>query len=199
MFILHCRLSFLFPLNILSFLFLFLLFLFNFLFLYTLPFIIFLVSGCRLIFLFVPILLYFIEQQNLYKFPLYLSPHLYSLTPISTYVPHDAVCPKLTKCTSFSGKGTGLFRFLKAFRPFVGATCPSVEWAIWSMSAGIKRPDREANHPPPSNAELNSECSHNFTPHMAFKARTRANSPVHICTKSVPSYYFPGHNLSITS
>ena len=170
-FILHCRLSLLFSLKILAiFIFLFLLYLFNFLFLYTLPFIIFLASGYHLIYLFVPMLLYFIEHQNFYKFP--VSPHLYSLTPISTHVPHDAVCPKPTKCTSFSGKGNWFFRFHKAYRPVVGAASPSVQWAIWSVSAGIKRPDREANQPLPSNAELNNECSHNFTPYMAFKART---------------------------
>jgi len=131
LFILHCHLSLLFPFKIsVIFLFLFLLFFFNFLFLYTLPFIIFLVSGYHLIFLFVPVLLYFIEHKIFYRFP--LSPHLYSLCRFQLVSLMIQFVLNRQSATLFPAKKNDLFRFLKAFRPVVGAANHSVQWAIWS-------------------------------------------------------------------
>jgi hypothetical protein len=48
--------------------------------------------------------------------------------------------------------GLGIFLFITASRMALGPTQPPIQWVL-----GIKRPGREADHSPPSSAEVN-EC-----------------------------------------
>jgi hypothetical protein len=46
------------------------------------------------------------------------------------------------------------FLFSTASRPTLGPTNPPILWVPEAISAGIKRPGREADHLPPSSAEV---------------------------------------------
>jgi hypothetical protein len=48
----------------------------------------------------------------------------------------------------------GIFLFTTASRPALGPTQPPVQWAPGALSLGVKRPVREADHSPPSSAEV---------------------------------------------
>jgi hypothetical protein len=50
--------------------------------------------------------------------------------------------------------GTGNFSFHTAFRPALGPTQPPIQWVPGAVSLGVKRPGREADHSPPSSAEV---------------------------------------------
>jgi hypothetical protein len=39
-------------------------------------------------------------------------------------------------------------------RPTLGPTQPLIQWLLGALSQGIKRPGREADHSPPSTAEV---------------------------------------------
>jgi hypothetical protein len=45
-----------------------------------------------------------------------------------------------------------IFVFSTAFRPALGPTQTTIQWVLGALSTGVKRPAREANHSPPSNA-----------------------------------------------
>jgi hypothetical protein len=47
--------------------------------------------------------------------------------------------------------------FTTAFKTALGPTRPPIQWVTGSLSLGIKRPGREADHSPPSSAEA-KEC-----------------------------------------
>jgi len=49
----------------------------------------------------------------------------------------------------------GLFIFATASRQAPGPIQPPIQWISWALSLGIKRPGREADHSPPSSAEVN--------------------------------------------
>jgi hypothetical protein len=46
------------------------------------------------------------------------------------------------------------FLFATVSRPALGPTQPPTKWVLGVLSLGIKRPEREANHSPPSSAEV---------------------------------------------
>jgi hypothetical protein len=48
----------------------------------------------------------------------------------------------------------GIFLFAIAFRQALGSTQPPILWISEALSTGIKRPGREADHSPQSNAEV---------------------------------------------
>jgi hypothetical protein len=48
----------------------------------------------------------------------------------------------------------GIFLFTNASRPALGPTQPPVQWVPGALSLGIKQPGREAEHSPPSSAEV---------------------------------------------
>jgi hypothetical protein len=49
-------------------------------------------------------------------------------------------------------------------RTVLGPTQPPNQWAIGALSLGLKRPVREADHSPPSSAEVNNAWSYTSTP-----------------------------------
>jgi hypothetical protein len=55
---------------------------------------------------------------------------------------------------SIPERGKGYFSTV--FRPALGSTQPPIQWAPGDLSRGVKRPGREADHSPPSSAEVKS-------------------------------------------
>jgi hypothetical protein len=53
-----------------------------------------------------------------------------------------------------SRRGLGIFLFTTASRTAVGPTQPPIQWVPWALSLGVKRLGREADHSPPSSAEV---------------------------------------------
>jgi hypothetical protein len=56
-----------------------------------------------------------------------------------------------------SRRRLGIFLFITATRPAPGPTQPPIQWVPGALSLGIKRPGCEADHSPPSSAEV-KEC-----------------------------------------
>jgi hypothetical protein len=50
--------------------------------------------------------------------------------------------------------GLGIFLFTTASRMFLGPTQPPIQWVPGALSLVVKRPGREADHSPPSSAEV---------------------------------------------
>jgi hypothetical protein len=53
-----------------------------------------------------------------------------------------------------SRRGPEIFLFTTASRSALGPTQPPIQWVPGALSLGVKRPEREANHSPPSSAEV---------------------------------------------
>jgi hypothetical protein len=62
----------------------------------------------------------------------------------------------------------GTFFFITASRTALGPTQPHIQWVPGALSLGVKRPGREADHSPPSSAEVKE--SYASTPQYAFMA-----------------------------
>jgi hypothetical protein len=56
------------------------------------------------------------------------------------------------------------FHFCMSSRPALGSTQPSIQWVPGALSPGVKRPEREADHPPPNNAEIKKMWIYTSTP-----------------------------------
>jgi hypothetical protein len=56
-----------------------------------------------------------------------------------------------------SQRGLRIFLFITASRTALGPTQPDIQWVPGALSLGVKRPGREADHSPPSSAEI-KEC-----------------------------------------
>jgi hypothetical protein len=54
----------------------------------------------------------------------------------------------------FVGKLKEIFLFRTASRTTLGLTQSPIQWVPWVLSLGVKRPRREADHSPPSSAEV---------------------------------------------
>jgi hypothetical protein len=50
--------------------------------------------------------------------------------------------------------GVGTFLFDTASRPAVGPTQPLIQWVPGTLSLGVKQVGHEADHSPPSSAEV---------------------------------------------
>jgi hypothetical protein len=50
--------------------------------------------------------------------------------------------------------GLGIFLFTTVSRMALGHTQPPMQWVPGALSLGVKRPGREADHSPPSSAEV---------------------------------------------
>jgi hypothetical protein len=76
------------------------------------------------------------------------------------------------KCCGLDGRVLGfdsrrrlvIFLFTTASRPALGPTQPPIQWVAGALSLGLKRPGREADHSPPSSAEVKNAWSYTSTP-----------------------------------
>jgi hypothetical protein len=50
--------------------------------------------------------------------------------------------------------GLGIFLLTTAYRTALRPTQPPIQWVLGALSLGVKRPGREADQSPPSNAEV---------------------------------------------
>jgi hypothetical protein len=53
-----------------------------------------------------------------------------------------------------SRQGLAIFLFITAFRTALGPIQPPIQWVSGFLSLGVKPPGREADHSPPSSAEV---------------------------------------------
>jgi hypothetical protein len=60
--------------------------------------------------------------------------------------------------------------FSTSFRPVLGPRQPSFQWVTGSLSTGVKRPGCEANHSPPTSAEVKKTWIYTSTPPYFFMA-----------------------------
>jgi len=58
----------------------------------------------------------------------------------------------------------GIFLCDTMSRPALGPIQPPIQWVLGALSLGVKRPGREADHSPPSSAEVNNAQSYTSTP-----------------------------------
>jgi hypothetical protein len=64
----------------------------------------------------------------------------------------------------------GIFLFTTASRMALGPTQPPIQWVPGALSLGVKWPGCEADHSPPSSAEVKNACSYTSTPQYVFTA-----------------------------
>jgi hypothetical protein len=69
-----------------------------------------------------------------------------------------------------SRRGLGIFLFTTASRTALEPTQPLIQWVPGSLSLGVKRPGREADHSLPSSAEVKNAWSYTSTPQYVFMA-----------------------------
>jgi hypothetical protein len=60
------------------------------------------------------------------------------------------------------------FLFTTASRTALGPTQPPIQWVPGALSLGVKRPVREADHSPPSSAEVKNAWRYTSTPQYVF-------------------------------
>jgi hypothetical protein len=53
-----------------------------------------------------------------------------------------------------SWQGLGIFLFTTASETALGPTQLPIQWVLGALSLGVKRPAREADHSPPSSADV---------------------------------------------
>jgi hypothetical protein len=63
-----------------------------------------------------------------------------------------------------SRQGLGIFLFTTASRPTLGPTQPPIQWVPGALSLGKEWSGREADHLPPSSAEVTNAWSYTSTP-----------------------------------
>jgi hypothetical protein len=56
-------------------------------------------------------------------------------------------------------------------RPTLGSTQPPIQWVQWAISLGVKRPGREAEHSPPTSAEVKKNVGLYIHTPYAFMAQ----------------------------
>jgi hypothetical protein len=61
-----------------------------------------------------------------------------------------------------SGRGLGIL-FITASRTALGPTQPPIQWVPGALSLGVKQPGRQADHSPPSSAEVKNAWSYTAT------------------------------------
>jgi hypothetical protein len=62
------------------------------------------------------------------------------------------------------------YLFSMSSRPALGPTQPPIQWVPWTLSPGVKRPGHEADHSPPTSAEVKKMWIYTSTPPYAFMA-----------------------------
>jgi len=64
----------------------------------------------------------------------------------------------------------GFFLFAIASRPALGTTQPLIQWVSQLHTPRVKRSGHEADHSPPSSAEVKNAWSYTSSPHYVFMA-----------------------------
>jgi hypothetical protein len=64
----------------------------------------------------------------------------------------------------------GIFLFTTVSRTALEPTQPRIQWVPGALSLGVKRPGCEADHSPPSSAEVKNAWSYTSTPQYVFMA-----------------------------
>jgi hypothetical protein len=64
------------------------------------------------------------------------------------------------------------FFFPTASKPALGPTQPPIQWVTGAVSPGVKLPRCEADHSPPSSAEVKNAWSYTSNPHMSSQCST---------------------------
>jgi hypothetical protein len=62
-----------------------------------------------------------------------------------------------------SRRGLGIFFFTTASRMALVHTHSRIQWVTGTLSVGVKRPGREADHSPPSSTEVKNAWSYTST------------------------------------
>jgi hypothetical protein len=73
-----------------------------------------------------------------------------------------------------SWRGLGIFLFTTASRTALGPTQPPIQWVPGVLSLGVKRSGHEADHSPPSNAEVKNAWSYTSTPPIRLNGVVRS-------------------------
>jgi hypothetical protein len=63
-----------------------------------------------------------------------------------------------------SPRGLGIFLFTAVSRTALGPTQPPIQWVPGVLTLGVKQPRCEAEHSPPSSAEVKNAWSYTSTP-----------------------------------
>jgi hypothetical protein len=90
--------------------------------------------------------------------------------------------------SSSPGRGR-IFLFPTSSRPVLGPSQPPIQWVLGVLSLGVKRPAREADHSPPTSAEVKKTWISISTPPYAFMAQClikhRGNFTFYLTKKSM--------------
>jgi hypothetical protein len=82
-----------------------------------------------------------------------------------------------------SRRGQGIFLFTTASRTALELSQPRIQWVPGDLSLGVKRPGREADHSPPSNAEIKMSGTIPPLPQYALMAwcSVKAQGQLYLC------------------
>jgi hypothetical protein len=69
-----------------------------------------------------------------------------------------------------SRQEVGIFLFTTESRPALRPTQPAIQWVRVALTLGLKRPGGEADHSPPSSAEVKNVYTYTSIPQYAFVA-----------------------------
>jgi hypothetical protein len=70
----------------------------------------------------------------------------------------------------YSWQGLGIFLHTTVFRMALRPTQPSIQWVLGALSLGVKWPRSEADHSPPSTAEVKNMWHYTSIPQYTFMA-----------------------------
>jgi hypothetical protein len=69
-----------------------------------------------------------------------------------------------------AGAVMGFFSLRHRVQTVLGPTQPPIQWVAGTLTAGIRRPEREADNSPPSNVEVKNTWNYTSTPQYVFMA-----------------------------
>jgi hypothetical protein len=76
-----------------------------------------------------------------------------------------------------SWQGLRIFLFTIMSRMAAGPTQPPIQWVPGALSLGVKRPGHEADHSPPSSAEVKNAWGYTSTPPICLHGVVPSQSP----------------------
>jgi len=79
----------------------------------------------------------------------------------------------------------GIFLFTTAFRTSLGPTQFPIQWVQGVLSPRVKRPGREADHSPPSSAEVSNEWSYTSDPSIHLHGVVLSKAQGQFCRSRV--------------